>query len=177
MKSALVLGSADCLFHDAQAVARWAHETRPLTIAVNDAGWVWPGRVDHWVTLHAENLPALIAKRPPDGYETWSRPKDDGIETDHRLHHWGVGSSGLFAVTVALHLGCEKVVLCGMPMDSRPYAMDHDKWVGAWPSSEVEIHRDGWTYHLSKMKGHVKSLSGWTRELLGAPTEEWLYAE
>lgn len=176
MADAIVLGSAECMMHDVQQIAEWAHETKPLIIAVNDAGWLWPGPLDHWVTLHAENLPAWQKKRPPDGYRTWSRPKPDGIETDHRLSHWGVGSSGLFAVTVALHLGCERVVLCGMPMDSRPYACEHAKWDDVWPESEVGIHRDGWTYHLPKMEGRVKSLSGWTRELLGAPTEEWLYA-
>lgn len=181
--NALVLGAADCLFHDVQQVAKWAHETRPVVIAVNDAGHVWPGRINHWVSLHAEFFPVWRLMRDEEGrnsdYETWTRLSNrskDVPNIDHWLGHWGVGSSGLYAVTVAQHLGCKRVVLCGMPMDSRPHIADHEKYgTDAWPQSEVDIHREGWTFHQADRLTDVRSCSGWTRELLGSPEGGWLY--
>ena len=164
MTYAMVLGSADCLFHDAMACARWAHQVPVTIIAVNDAGWLWPDKIDHWVSLHGENFPDYQRKRFESGanmdYETWSREKDDGAKLTHRLPHWGVGTSGLYAVTVAFHLGIDRVVLCGVPMEPRPHVVEHMKWGEAdWPQSGVEIHRPGWEYWLPQMAGRVKSWS------------------
>lgn len=179
MRYAVVLGSADCMMHDVMQVSEWGHKTPVTIIAVNDAGWCWPDVLDHWVSLHAENFPEWEARRLAAGYsmqyETWSRPKDDGYVCDYRIPHWGVGTSGLFAVTVAFHLGIDRVVLCGVPMEARPYAVAHGKWEDGWPESEAAIHQPGWEYHYDRMKNRVRSCSGWTRELLGAPTEEWLH--
>ena len=182
MRYAVVLGAADCMLHDVQRIAQWGYTMRPTIIAVNDAGWVWPDALDHWVSLHGEHFPGWQRKRLDSGasmsYDTWTRPKDDGVKTTHRLGHWGVGSSGLYAITVAFHLGIDRVVLCGVPMEARPHIANHEKY-GAddWPQSEVDIHRPGWEHHIDKLEGRVKSVSGWTRDLLGYPEMDWLYSE
>jgi len=74
------------------------------------------------------------------------------------------GSSGLFAARVGLEvLKYERVVLCGIPMEATAHFNRPEPWADAIPS------RQGWLEALPVLKGKVFSMSGWTRELLGAP--------
>lgn len=186
---ALILGGADCVWEDVGAARALVRD--PVFIAVNDAGAHWEGHLDHWVTLHPEKLvgkyhhtynrDSLSWERQraergyPGGYETWSRRNPGWV--DYIIGHWGAGSSGLYAVTVALHLGL-RAILCGVPMDARPHfagatgAEDED---GNW--AEWEQHRSKWRDKRHVIAGRVKSMSGWTRELLGAPTPAWIHGD
>ncbi len=143
-------------------------------VGVNDGGWLYPGRLDHWVTLHWERMPEWIARRADSGYETWTRDTRklarSELRPDWLLPHWGTGTSGLYGVTVATHLKADRVVLAGVPLTATPYEAGAGTWEGAWPETEVLIHRDGWTYwHKHGRLDHVRSCSGWTAELLGDP--------
>lgn len=163
----LVLGGASCLFHDLQAVGEWDG----IRIAVNDAGYAVRERIDHWATLHPEKLPAWVDRRRRYGgnmdFITWSRRQPDDV--DHILTPWDSGSSGMLAVQVALdELNATEVVLCGVPLEESPHFFSKVPWVHAI------THRKAWEKNLWRMKGKVHSLSGWTRELLGAP--EWIGA-
>jgi hypothetical protein len=62
-------------------------------------------------------------------------------------------------------LGYEKVVLIGCPMD-----------VGNLESRKKSytVFQKGWLYFKSDLIGKVKSMSGWTKELLGEPTKGWI---
>src|SRR5215475_8711386 len=42
------------------------------------------------------------------------------------------------------------------------------------PWLHVNVFTEAWKETEPVMRGKVKSLSGWTQQLLGAPTEEWL---
>jgi len=93
------------------------------------------------------------------------------------IYPWSGGSSGMLAVQVALALGCTKVMLCGMPMTPTPHFEQsaefdaaHTVWSeadGHW-RSWLRVHQHGW------FEDRVRSTSGRTRDLFGAPTREWL---
>ncbi len=177
---ALVLGSAATLQADLAGIAEWIEWEDPWVIVVNDAGWIYHGEIDHWVSHHPANFERWRRKRYMalggrwDSFTTWGT-RTERLADEH-IGHWGVGSSGLLAVSFALdELMIDRTVLAGVPMTGGPYAAPGSStWGGDWPQSEAELHREGWTYHRDRMEGRVRSCSGWTRELLGGPDAEWL---
>ena len=97
---------------------------------------------------------------------TWDLLEDPFPYSEDVMWH---GSSALFAVLVALEMGYKRIVLAGCPMDNK----------GHWYFPEIE-HGPIWTpesYHawfeftLDKRKRLVRSCSGYTGILLGAPDE------
>lgn len=170
--NALALGGADGVWQDVErSEAILGEQWWGLVVACNRAGVDWPGRLDAWCSLHPEKLLSVWAPaRITDEYETWSDPnrgERGAAPTDHHLDNWG-GSSGLFAVQVALEVGADRVVACGMPMDRRA----HYHGTAAW--TEYENFRAAWERKADELEPHVKSMSGWTRELLGTPTRAWI---
>lgn len=143
-------------------------------IATNGAGKAEPGTFDHWVTMHPDLFPLWLRERRaagrPDPANLWCRvgaPVPRGIVC-RRVHSWG-GSSGLLAVAVGLELGC--IVVCaGVPLDDSPH-FDDPK---AKPWREGVNYRSAWGRRKDKLLPSVKSMSGWTMGLLGAPTAEWV---
>jgi len=141
-------------------------------IATNDAGVVYPGHLNHWVTLHPEKMPAWWDQRlrhrlePPD--KVWFHRESSEFILPHEvLPDWG-GSSGLLATQVALKLGSKKIVLCGVPMESTQHFFSERKLLG------VTRYREGWVNYLSELTERVRSMSGWTAQLLGEPDDVWL---
>jgi hypothetical protein len=163
--TALVLGGASCIWRDLASLGRWAPD---LVIATNDAGTVYPHRIDAWATLHPEKLVGWRLDRWRNGgngdYLTWSRRNPELV--DRILTGWNQGSSGMFAVGVALEMGAERVILAGVPMQAEAaHFFDPAPW------DAVHHHRDAWEKRADQMRGRVVSCSGWTRELLGGPDE------
>jgi SAM-dependent methyltransferase len=177
---ALILGGAKCVWDDVRRVeSMLGRPWNGLVIAVNDVGCVWPRRLDHWCSLHAEKFGKWETARRKNGhpgqYETWgSRQKK---KVGRNVQPWGGGSSGLFAVTVAVdHLECSVVILCGVPMDKQPHfpeSLEHQP-TRAWNSAEG--HWRTWKKDTvqRRMLGKVRSMSGRTRDMLGEPDCEWL---
>jgi hypothetical protein len=127
---------------------------------------------------------AWRAERQRKGYPgeaaTYARPRGRRAKEpraiDHVISHgYAGGSSGLLGVSVAQHLGGTKIVLCGIPMTRTPHFAESTvhKMKGK-PWSTAQTHWRKWVQHAAKLDGLVKSMSGATRELLGAPTPEWL---
>jgi hypothetical protein len=75
------------------------------------------------------------------------------------------GSSAITGAFAAIRMGYEKIILCGCPLTGN-----------APEGNSYEAFRPGWETHKEVFMGRVKSMSGWTMELLGYPTEEWLNA-
>jgi len=177
---ALILGGAKCVFEDIDAALDLGEYD--YTIAINDIGARWLGHVDVWATLHFEKLPQWISDRQARGgkpvkqyftHNEKSSPANfKGIQTQYRFDgQTKSGSSGLFAVKVALvDLNIDKAVLCGIPMLEKEahFFRPEADWKGA------ASHRRGWEQTKNIIEHRVRSMSGWTRELLGAPTDEWL---
>jgi len=145
-----------------QVPESWAN----CIVAVNDIGTELPV-VDHWVTLHPEHFPEWEPKAIATDYVRWSRPFPSGEHrgqwTDRHADHWG-GTSGLFGARVALALGAAEVVLAGIPMQAGPHYWGGPVW------EPTQFYLKDWQRYKDKL-ANVRSLSGWTRELLGAP--EW----
>ena len=163
----VILGGAVCVWDDLKRF-RTMYDGEIMTIATNETGWMYQGKLDHWISLHPENFERKnwLLRRPQKDYLTWSHR----WKVDRILQHWGAGSSGLYAATLAKHLCSRRNVFCGVPMDERGNVDGRKNWA----DKEVRIHREGWLKHLDDIKEDFRSMSGWTMELLGEPTEEWL---
>lgn len=177
-RKVICLGSAACQAEDLAAAAGlgivpgdgWD------LVAVNHAARDWPGDLANWATLHPELYPRWVRDRAAAGRAAAGRlwtgrhkalPADLSI---HQAPNWG-GSSGLMAVSVAINcLGADKVVCIGIPLDHEQGHFDEPdkKW------RDAVNYRKAWVANLERMVRRVKSMSGWTRELLGEPTADWL---
>lgn len=173
---ALVLGAADCLSDDLREAEKLVDPAACLVVACNDAGFLWPGRLDHWATLHPNELWLRERKRRangyPDGYETWTKVWPEGLKHNERICNHAIsgyqGSSGLLSVGVALTVGADRIMLCGIPMDTRYHVVRKRRWAAA------EGYRRRWIGLHNTLAPVVRSFSGWTRERFGEPTHEWL---
>lgn len=175
MTRAVILGGAACVWDDLSGVERLVGEPWPdLVIAVNDAGAAYPGRLHHWVSLHPDKFPPWECERQRRGlnvdYETWAHQSLSYAPVTHALPLRGSGSSGFHAVRVAQELGCERVVLCGVPMNADPHFHNGVAW------NDVKRYLPAWEHYKHEFS-NVRSMSGHTRELLGAPTAAWLRGE
>lgn len=180
---AMCIGGGSCVWDDVlQWEAIYGQQWDGLVIAANDVGAHWPRPLHHWVTLHEAKLPRWWDLRERSGHPMEPRPVRWGhsarssrmksAHLDRCITAWNGGSSGMLAAQVALHLGCTRVVLCGIPMTMTPHFAEtrerfHSQWLAA------NGHWKAWSRERGKLID-VRSMSGRTRELLGEPTREWL---
>lgn len=169
---ALILGGAPSIWLELEAAK--AMLSRPcVVVAANLAGIECPDRIDGWATLHPDRLNWWAAERagnkdfrPFAPEQVLGRP--DFTPTPER---WP-GSSGLYAAQVALfELGAAGVILCGVPMESRA-----GHFTGRTPWESVIDYRRAFQAALPEIGGRVRSMGGWTQNLFGAPTREWIDA-
>jgi hypothetical protein len=173
---ALVLGGAMGLFEE-EAAARAMGFVPDILVATNHAGRDREEPVDHWVSFHQELFPLWLKERRARGLadpgQLWTcapAPAPKSLDLPVRKAANWRGSSGLLAVTVALELGASHVVCCGVPL--RKEGEHYDK-PGLW--RDAGNYRAGWVNHAAVMAGRVRSMSGWTAELLGQPDPAWLF--
>lgn len=179
MKFALVIGGAECVNDDiAQALELFSPDAY---YAVNDIG-AHLERLDVWCTLHPEHMDKWEEKRRlrglGNGYEIVAPPANEvgmhgqkGRVARRVSYRWkdmrSSASSGIFATKVAIEDGFS-IVLAGIPMRIEDGHFERHK-----PWSECTQFLSGFDWVKGKLKGQVKSMSGMTREVLGAPTPEW----
>jgi hypothetical protein len=176
---ALVLGSAQCLHADREAVD-WAKPDR--VYAVNFAGIIVPD-ADVWVMGHAEHVADYLRR-----FRAWGRPLPEIVAGTHRRHLMkgkppkidrfeepifeGQKSkrfdSGLMGVRVALGDGATKVIVCGIPLS---VGANLNAWTPA--AHTYATYRQAWEEALPHMRGKVKAVSGFPRSKLGAPSRAW----
>ena len=176
---ALCLGSAACVWRDAaEALALFEPD---LVIACNDIGAAWPKRIDHWASLHPEKLPEWLFERVRRGHPVTPQMKFWACETKKgprgvtHLPDAREGSSGLLCVRVAEHLGAERIVLAGVPLVGMRHIDGESRGTiegRAW--EEAEKYRPAWLAERTTTLANVRSMSGWTREILGPPDAAWL---
>lgn len=176
---ALCLGSAQGVFED----ARQALELfRPdVVIACNDIGAAWPEPLDHWASLHPQHFRAWRAERlrrghpvPPD-LRYWTCETKDCPRGVTELPDARRGSSGLLTVRVAKRIGARRIVLAGIPLTaSRHIDGLSTRRIKRAPWGEAEKYRPAWLEERTTTLRGVRSMSGWTRDLLGAPDRQWL---
>lgn len=202
---ALILGRGRTVWTDVEWLVEelMGGEAWPgLVVAVNEIGVYWPGRLDHWVTMHPEKFDAV----GPDGDGLWRQRRADlfggeGPATTTAAVTWGTdrrpdlvdrvledadqwigGSSGLLAVGVARALGCRRIVLAGLGITAEPHWTE--RWAAAADGERAgeeeraweyaDVHWPSWEEKAPELLGRVRSVSGRTAELLGRPTVDWL---
>ncbi len=173
MRLALVLGGANVVWEDAAAALDMAEPD--YVFACNDIGTRWAGPLEGWATLHPEKMPGWRAERARRGFlparEHIGHEMAQGIDRaiDYRFPGMtGSGSSGLFAVKAAMEKA-DRVILAGVPIDpTGAHFFDAKEWAD-WQS-----FIPGWQNAMPHIKDKVRSMSGWTRKLLGAPSPQWL---
>lgn len=169
-----MIGGAVGNYDEFQALQAMTHVD--AVYAVNHAAVHFPGRLRAFVTLHPEpsRLPGWIAERRslglPDPDEVIGHEALSPAVTRVVPYVWpgmnASGSSGLFAAKVALE-DFDRVVLCGVPMDGSVHRYSGQSW-------DFEPFRDAWKIALPHLRDRVRSFNGWTRDLLGPPTPDWL---
>lgn len=137
-------------------------------MAVNDVGMFYDRHLEHWFSCHGEQLPMWSAVR--EFHHTAAKHRHSCKDRHHSCVPWPVpvtGTSTLAGVYVGLALGYDRIVLCGAPLDDSGHffaplsekthfakSARHDVW---------ERARD------TIFGGKVKSMSGYSREMLGEP--------
>jgi len=169
-RTALVIGGAHCVHEDIKAAE--ALGKFDLVVAVNDIGTVYGGKIDAWCSMHPQKLQRWAKMREDAGFEPsrtlWTAEHLDAAPNFSRVINPGGGSAAL-ATEVALSLGAQKVVLAGCPLESSPHFFDDVPW----SPREVEHYRRPWLRHKRDWGSVVRSMSGWTREVYGAPEQAW----
>lgn len=173
---AVVLGGALEVWSDLNQILTDLPE-EPIMIGTNVSGRDYRGKLHHWASFHVELFPHWSAQRaekglpPADNYWTVQRNRVP-VPIDVRfIKSWG-GSSGLVGAQVGLEVA-DRVVLCGVPLTPSLHYDRLDK--GPW--LEALKHQAAWSDHFGELHGRVKSMGGWTQELLGVPSPEWINGE
>ena len=159
----LIIGSAQCVWDDLE---RYDHLHIGDRIAVNGAIRYYRKPIQHAASLHPDLMWLWCSWRDDDGFLIHSTHRAAGFpETIWPIHRDG-GTSGLFAVLLALMMGYEEIVLAGVPCDSSPHIYDNEpNRLTGEESTKQEWHRS----MDAVFKGRVKSLSGRSAEWLGSP--------
>ena len=161
----LVVGSAPSVWNDL------ARAPSGDIMVLNRMAVLVERPVRHLASLHHDHVEPLAAFRRKlwrlsDGHvHTHSAKGGAGIENVWDLEG-GCCFSGIFGAVVMLALGYERVILCGCPQDASGYV---------WQPGCTDIHQNrgaciewgAWAANV--FRGRVKSMSGRTREWLGAP--------
>jgi hypothetical protein len=170
---ALCLGGARSVWADLAAARDLTRNTSTLVVACNFAGIHYDGRLDAYCTLHPERFRPWREERAAGGLNTDYRaivhaPHRQVPDAEIVPHGW-YGSSGLYMAQVALqHMGARGAILCGVPMEAEGM---HIHWPGEW--GHTARYRAG--FEAAKAEGaNIRSMSGWTAQLLGRPDEAWL---
>ena len=141
-------------------------------MAVNKIGETFPGDIEHWYSNASALLAKFVAARRTEYAKEFSVRHTHSCQTG-AMWTWpwpAQGTSGLGAVLTAVGLGYEKIVIAGMPLDDGPHNGE-PPWRGTkFATSEVPDADPHWQQAIAVvLKGRVKSMSGRTREWLGAP--------
>lgn len=167
---ALVLGCAECVWNDAISVLK---QCSPDAIfAVKDMMAKWPARVDYGCTLHPDRTDGYLAERSRKGYSNGFdvyAHQHFGSKTKHKVTKDWAGSTGLFAVKLAIEQGFSGIILAGVPMQQ-----EHGHVARKQPWTQSHMFMNGWKHRKDEIRPFVKSMSGWTRAVFGEPTRDWI---
>lgn len=177
MRSCLVLGGGPTLWADVEAAK--ALGSFDGVIACNDAMTDYSGPLETACTLHPNKMQAWRDKREARGYppaKVYIAHQDDKGVDRVEPYRWPEmktsGSSGLYATKIALDLGFDRVVLCGVSLTTDGHYFDSKAW------KQANTFKEAWlAVKETRLLGRVKSFSGWTAEQLGTPDARWLAGE
>lgn len=170
--TAIVIGGAAGVWEDQREAYNLVAGDHFMRIACNHAIRDASFYIDHACSMHPDLMPKWIEARRAAGFpgpgQLWHPRHRKPVLESRAIESWG-GSSGMLCVVVALELGCDRIILAGVPMDKMAGHYDNPK-----PWMEARQYHSAWERALPRFAGRVRSMSGWTRQLLGAPDREWL---
>jgi hypothetical protein len=166
-----VLGTAACVWDDLKRFGKVADgEVMTINEMTEHYGFTTKSPVHHAASMHPDRLPL------------WVKLADSAFKQDFPItthgnkaggqYEWniiGVTHSGVFGTMVGLLMGYDPIILCGMPCMQAPYFYGPYDWSTPWFSNENGSARTAWNLFIPFIKGTVFSMSGWTKDQLGAP--------
>jgi hypothetical protein len=194
MRSLLVVGSAPGLYADLAAAQALCEDFEVMLI--NGAGAAVE-HAQHLLAGHTDKADAFVAARdaafpfaaPYAVHATFVDRKSAEPPASPVVTRWwpqsrfssGATSAGK-AARIGLAMGFDRVILCGCPMDGSGYFPGESTGIpqlracqrvgdpAKQQASTIRRYRERMA-ELAKgeFKGQVFSMSGWTREVLGAP--------
>lgn len=184
MKRLIIVGSARCVWDDLEKLHTFRKkEITDDVMCINDMIMYYPGEITHCVSCDAPMLHKWWAARRPPYKSSFSKvprfhtvSNEQGVPGIELWPFQGGGTSGLLACHVGLELGYDEIILCGVPIDNTGHF-----WEATWGKTNFNreiadikgnIRGDGrrfWTRAAETFDGRVKSMSGNTRKILGAP--------
>lgn len=172
----VVVGSGRGVWDDvAKALPRIRSGAHVMTVNIMTV--IWPHRLDHCYSNHADLLKHWARGRDCLHIQEWGFPKQHTGNPDcHEATHWDLpmhGTSGLNAVLCGLKMGYEQIVICGIPLDDEGHCYDPPDKRDTNFTRQVPMRNNGlkyWKQYAEQVfEGRVKSYSGRTSELLGTP--------
>ena len=177
-KALIIIGSAPCVLDDIEAALSLLqpfafrlspHALPPDFMAIGlSAVDKYHRPIKYMATYHPAEIPEIKKRREAAGgntdYLVISHERKPGVDILEPFEP-PTGSSSHLGALAAIRLGYKKIILCGCPMTG--HSPTHS-------GCDYEIFRLGWTAKLAKVQPFTRSVSGWTRELLGEPTELWI---
>lgn len=184
---AIICGNGQDVFKNLE-LAQWLLQRRaehsgwtidpPIIFAVNDVGMFLP-KVDHWISLHAENLGTWKTVRWMHARQ-FEDTKYHSIDAKPYLNYaWDqltpcFALSGYFAMQVAYIMGAELIVLAGCPGNATRRFFDlapnpNFGYGGLQTSADVGIREQvvREMERLPEFRGKVRSMGGWTSQFFG----------
>jgi hypothetical protein len=175
------MGCGHTIWADLDRISRLKHMG---VVAVNNMILHYKDRVHHGVSMHPEEPNLWRALRPMYRCEeshvtthSYRRHEKKGLysECDYLWDIEGSkgGTSSILATMIALALGYDRVILAGVPLDNGGHFYDP-------PGTNCRFDSDFLKMEWVKasetwFRGRVRSMSGWTRTLLGVPDEGWTW--
>ncbi len=181
-KTVLVTGDGLTLINDVKEFESWniPHDIYCCNRSVN----FFQRPINHWGAVDAEESAWLSEYYKEDngrflrhvighcriGYDVFWAVQNP-IDTEFGRRLW-IGNSGYFGMLCCIHMGYEKIILAGMPLDRNRhwYAAEGDEgptWVPdtytIWMDYKIEIPD----------ANKVRSLSGYSKFIMGGATKEW----
>lgn len=183
-KGLIVCADAACIWDDLERFgARCDHRRGSVAkdgfdiMVVNKAVEVLPGHIEHAYSNQPKLLNTFIAARRNEYRSEFQGPKHTHSCQRGAKWHWpwgGWGTSLLGACLTGVGLGYDHIVICGGPLDNGPHNGE-PHWRKCRFTNEAADTKDGGMNHYWRkamrlaFDGKVKSMSGRTREWLGAP--------
>jgi len=189
-KRLVIVGSGRCVWDDLEKLY-------PITadvMCINDMIPFYPGDIHHICSFDGPMLAKWWdARRPPYKKMFPMIPRwhtaDNGMPVGRKAEVWefkGGGTSGLLACVVGLNIGYENIVLCGVPIDNSGHFWEAPPGIWEAPIGRTNFQREVtrrngtlkargdnrrfWGNAADNIfEGRIKSMSGFTKELLGSP--------
>lgn len=176
----IILGAAPCLEADLAFLEQkfgkrfLLNESDFMAIGVDAVGRGCL-LVQYVATYHPEDIPLIKDKmRGLAGYKIISHVENGTRDINNRLvdgidiivpYDPPSGSSALLGALGGIQLGYKKIILCGCPLEGMSKNQPKESY--------LSFHK-GWQVKRNKVIDYIRSVSGWTKDFLGAPDEEWL---